>query len=117
MYENGDTFNDEDDIPFIKDVQESVDENGEHVVVTFDDGSKAHFHTHGILDQEYHESCLNALKLTKQALGWMKNNMWVNQKVDINKMMETSMMLGTVSKLLHTTATCISSDETERLAS
>jgi len=51
----------------------------------------------------------------KRALGYLKKNIWLNKKVNIGEMMETSLMLSSVSKLLHTTAQCMSSDETERL--
>ena len=111
-----DEMEDDSDIPFVEDVKEITDHNGTHVIVTFDDGSKAHHHTHGTLSEEYHESCMNCLELTKKALKWMKNSMWKNQRVDIGMMAQTSMMLGSVSKMLHTNATCISSDETERLS-
>jgi hypothetical protein len=105
---------DDSDIPLIQEVNEFTDEHGDHVIVTFDDGTKAHHHTHGILDEEYHDGVMTSLQLVKKAQHWMKNNLWKNQKVDIGMMMETSLMLGSVSKMLHTTATCISSDETER---
>jgi hypothetical protein len=55
------------------------------------------------------------IDLTKRALGYLKKNIWLNKKVNIGEMMETSLMLSSVSKLLHTTAQCMSSDETERL--
>ena len=116
LMDDTDGLNDESDIPLIEDIQESIDHHGKHIVITFDDGTKAHTHTHGILSEEYHDSTMRCLELTKKAMKWMKNNMWKNQQVDIGMMAQTSMMLGSVSKLLHTTATCISSDETERLA-
>ena len=102
------------DEPLIQDVEEISDEHGDHVIVRFDDGSTAQHHTHGILSEEYMESTFKCIELTKKGLHWMKNNMWKNQKVDIQMMMQTSLMLADVSRMLRIDAQCISSDESER---
>lgn len=51
-----DNSEDDSDIPMIEDVQEITDHNGTHVVITFEDGSQAHNHTHGTLTEEYYDS-------------------------------------------------------------
>ena len=108
-------FDDESETPMIEGVHEITDQNGTHVVITFEDGTKAHNHTHGTLSEEYYDSCMTCLKLVQKANKWMKNNMWKNKKIDIGMMAQTSLMLATVSKMMHLNATCISADETERI--
>jgi hypothetical protein len=116
-YESDEPMNltEEEDIPHVLNVQEIDDKNGSHLLVKFDDGTMLTTHTHGRLKDDYYESLMPTIDLMKRALGYLKKNIWLNKKVDIGQMMETSLMLSHVSKLLHTTAQCISSDETERL--
>ena len=116
-YESDEPMNltEEEDIPHVLNVQEIDDETGSHLLVKFDDGTMLTTHTHGCLKDDYYESLMPTIDLMKRALGYLKKNIWLNKKVDIGQMMETSLMLSSVSKLLHTTAQCMSSDETERL--
>lgn len=116
-YENDESseYKATDDIPHVEEVTEINDETGSHVLVKFDDGTTATTHTHGTLIESYYDALMPAQDLIKKSLSYFKQNIWLNKKVNIGQMMQTSMMLGDIAKVLHSTAQMISSDETERL--
>ena len=107
---------DESDIPNIEQIEEIDDENGSYLKVYFDDGAVARSCSHGRLNDEYLESMKNCQTLLKKAHGYMKQNMWKGRNIHLGGMYETSMMLSSVSKMLHTTAQCMHTDTMERLS-
>ena len=99
--------------PFIDKIIE--DDKTGSIQVTFDDGTIATSHKYAVMGEET-AKILNDTKLVaNKANKWLKRNVKPGRYVDMSMMLQTSMVLGTVSKMLYHSCLAMSEEETERM--